>query len=354
MRSIWIACTLAITACGQNQDPLLWGGLKPGPYSIGYRSYFEFDPSRSFDAGGSVRPILVNMWYPAQHDASDRLRYGDYLKIPPLPQYPNFVSNLERFLLDTLSDDLFRKKWTKLNPNERRFAEVLLSKPIMAHRVARAATGKFPIILYHAGAAGSFEENSVMLEYLASHGYVVITSAFQSADGQHVSNNYVGPETSWHDLAFLLKHARSLPFTDASKVGAIGHSMGAQYLLEWLGQRPSPPLSAVVSLDTTLEYTPEDFEGHRSLRSRFASLKPVTAPVLVAASAERSPRFSTWDRYLREHTDVSIPHFKHGDFLVHGSLARAYNRQLAAEVRSSYDHLVVAVRSFLDAMLRGA
>jgi dienelactone hydrolase len=187
-----------------------------------------------------------------------------------------------------------------------------------------------------------------MCEYLASHGYVVMTSAFQSADGQHVSNNYNGPETSWSDLAFLLKHAQSLPFVDSSKAGAIGHSMGAQYLLEWLGQQPSPALNAVVSLDTTFEYTPEDYVGHRSLRNRFANLKPVKVPVLLAASADRSPRFATWDRYLTERTDLSIRHFRHGDFLVHGSLARAYNRKLAAEVRSSFDQLVVAVRSFFD------
>ena len=354
MRSLWVASALAIAAFGQKPDPLLWGGLKPGSYAIGYRSYFEFDSTRSFGAVGSVRPILVNMWYPAEAVGSVPLRYGDYLKIPPLPRHPNFVSNLERFLLDAVSEDLFRKKWTKVSPDARRFAEALLSKQTMAYRAPKAAEGKFPVILYHAGAGGSFEENSVMCEYLASHGYVVITSAFQSADGEHVSNNYGGPETSWSDLAFLLKHAQSLPFVDSSKAGAIGHSMGAQYLLEWLGQQPSPTLSAAVSLDTTLEYTPEDFEGHRSFRIRIASLKPVRVAVLVAASADRSPRFTTWDRYLPERADVSIRQFKHGDFLVHGSFARAYNRELAAEVRSGYDHLVVTTRSFFDAKLRGA
>ena len=241
-----------------------------------------------------------------------------------------------------------------MSPDARRFAKALLSKQTMAYRAPNPAKGKFPIILYHAGAAGSLEENSVMCEYLASHGYVVITSAFQSADGQHVSNNYGGPETSWSDLAFLLKHAHSLPFVDTSKAGAIGHSMGAQYLLEWLGQQPSPTLSAVISLDTTLEYTREDFEGHRSLRTRMETLKPVSVPVLVAASADRSPRFTTWDRYLPNREDVSIRHFKHGDFLLHGSLARVYSGDLAAEVREGYDHLVVTIRSFFDAKLRGA
>ena len=99
MRSLWVAFLLTIAAFGQNPDPLFWGGLKPGPYAIGYRSYFEFDSTRSFGASGSVRPVLVNMWYPAEAVGSDRLRYRDYLNIPPLPRYSTFIWSLNDFSL---------------------------------------------------------------------------------------------------------------------------------------------------------------------------------------------------------------------------------------------------------------
>jgi dienelactone hydrolase len=293
------------------------------------------------------------MWYPAETGGSKPFAYREYFTVPPLPRYPRFASRLEQFLLDTLSEDLFRKKRSKLSSREGKFLEVLLSTPTRAHRNAAPGEGRFPVLLYHTGAAGSFEDNSVMCEYLASHGYVVITSAFPSADGRHESNNYGGPETSWNDLSFLLEHARDLAFADVSNVGAIGHSMGAQYLLEWLGQ-PRSTLRAMVSLDTTLEYTPENYSGHRSLRKRLASLRPLEVPVLVAASAERHPNFATWNRYLPSRTDASIGYFRHGDFLLHGSQARAFSGEQASDVRRNYGRLVRVVGAFFDANLRKA
>jgi dienelactone hydrolase len=190
-----------------------------------------------------------------------------------------------------------------------------------------------------------------LCEYLASHGYVVMTSAFQSSDGEHMSNNYGGPQTSWADMTFLLAHARSLGFADAGNAGAFGHSMGAQYLLEWLG-RKHPSLRAVVSLDTTLEYTPENFPGHLDLRKRFAQMVSPKVPVLIAASADRRPNFSTWDRYLPCRAEAAVSYFSHNDFLFHGLLSLAFAREKADEVRGNYDQLGRTLRAFFDAYLR--
>ena len=38
-------------------------------------------------------------------------------------------------------------------------------------------------MIYHGGYGSSFEDNSVLCEYLASHGYVVFGSAFQDEKG---------------------------------------------------------------------------------------------------------------------------------------------------------------------------
>src|SRR5258708_4199225 len=52
--------------------------------------------------------------------------------------------------------------------------------------------------------------------------------------------------------------------------------------------------------------------------------------------------------------EAEIRYFKHNDFLLHGSLARAFNREQTAEVRRNYDRLAQTVRAFFDAHLRGA
>lgn len=352
MRPTLIASALISIGLAQAADSLLWGNLDPGRYAVGYRAYFEFDPHRHFGSRRRSRPVLVCVWYPAAAGSPEPMLYRQYLALPQLPQYPQFGSQLESFLLDTVSDDLFERKRVDLKPDERLFLDVLLRRSTLAHYNAAAAPGRFPIILYHSGAAGSYEDNSVLCEYLASRGFVVMTSAFQSPDGQHVSNNYGGPETSWADLTFLLASARKLPFADPLNAGGFGHSMGAQYLLEWIGQRKSP-LRALVSLDTTLEYTQGDFAGHRSLRQRLSRLRPPSIAVLIVASADRHPNFSTWDRYLPHRYEAAIPYFGHNDYLIHGSLARAFSRSRVAEVRRNYDHLAMTVGAFFDAHLRG-
>jgi dienelactone hydrolase len=340
-------------ACAQSPDPLLWDSLTPGAYAIGYRSYFELDRARRFGPENGPRPILINIWYPAEATDSAAVQYREYLEMPALARYPSFHSLMEPFLLDVVTDDIFEKKAADLNANERAFLETVRDAPTIAHRDAQPAGGRFPVILYHSGASGSYEDNSVICEFLASHGYVVMTSAFPYSDGVHMNNSRGSPKTSWADLAFLLAYARTLGFADTSRAGAFGHSMGAQYLLEWIGQ-PLTDMKALVSLDTTLEYTPEDLPGHLALRKRIAKLQPPRIPVLIAASADRNPRFSTWDRYLPHRFEASIRHFNHNDFVLHGSLARAFNHQKTEQVRRNYDRMARAICAFFDANLKQA
>ena len=352
MHCFLIASVLATVGWAQQPNALFWGGIRPGPYTVGYKSYFVLDYGRRYGADRGPRPVLVALWYPGEGTTARALQYRQYLTSPLLARYPRFGPTLEAFLLDTVSDDLFRKRRADLNPNESAFLEGMLSKPVLAGSDATPAKGPFPALLYHSGAAGSFEDNSVLCEYLASYGYVVMTSAFPSSDGQHVSNNYGGPKTSWDDLGFLLAHALKLGFVDPLKVGAFGHSIGAQYLVEWLGQRRTP-LRALVMLDSTLEYTADDDAAHRSLRKRLSLLRPSRLPVLAAASADASPNFSTWNRYLPCRADASIRYFRHNDYLLHGSLARTYSGEQMTDVRRNYDRLTQTVRAFFDAHLRG-
>ncbi len=353
MRFALIAAVVLAAGFAQQPDPLLWGNLVPGRYAVGYRSYWELDSTRRYGPGGGPRPILVIIWYPAAATNAKPLRYREYLTPPSPGRYPRLGPELEGFLLDAVSIDLFRKEHSALSRDEGAYLDKLMSKATLAHRDAAPAEGRFPFLLYHTGAAGSCEDNSVLCEFLASHGYVVTTSAFLSHDGQHVSNNHGGPETSWGDLGFLLKHARTLEFADPLNSGAVGHSMGAQYLLEWLGQR-HVPLRAMVSLDSTLEYTPHDYKGHGSLRKRLTRLRPAIVPVLIAASADRHPNFSTWDRCLPNRSEAVIRFFGHGDYLLHGSLARAFSREQFTEVRGNYDQLARTIRAFFDPHLKRA
>ena len=84
-------------------------------------------------------------------------------------------------------------------------------------RAATPSAGPFPLVVYHAGAGSSFEDNAWLCEELARHGFVVVGSAFSKADG---STFGIDARTgSARDMAFLVARARELPFVDWTRVG---------------------------------------------------------------------------------------------------------------------------------------
>src|SRR5215471_1595507 len=74
------------------QEPLLWGGLKPGPNVVGYRSLYLLDHTRQYDPEFATdptkppvhkpRPIYISVWYPAQKTDAKPMEYRQYLDVP--------------------------------------------------------------------------------------------------------------------------------------------------------------------------------------------------------------------------------------------------------------------------------
>jgi dienelactone hydrolase len=334
------------------QEPLLWGSLEPGPHAVGFTSSVLLDHSRKYDR--NRRPILMQCWYPALDAPGPPLVYADYLRVPSVAEQPLFAARLQTFVRAVVVDDLFHKAEADLPPAERDAWDRLLSTPTLARAGPPHAPGPFPVVLYHPGAGGSFEDNSVLFEYLASHGYVVVSSAFESPFPASVGNNLGGMERSGPDFDFLARAAAAWPFADGARLAVMGHSAGAQNLLQWIGS-PHCPARAAVSLDTTLEYTAEDFYGHKVVRDAMRKLTPPAIPVLLFAQANRDPRFTTFARYLRnsQHYEAAAAAVGHEDFVTHGFLGRTLRgAPEAAAIRRSYEEICRTILYFLDATLR--
>jgi len=62
------------------------------------------------------------------------------------------------------------KEFEQLNDEERAAWDALLATPVFATQNVAPAPGKFPVVIYHAGLGGTFDDNAVVYEYLASHG----------------------------------------------------------------------------------------------------------------------------------------------------------------------------------------
>lgn len=372
-----LAFLLALTAFPQSCfTQSLWNHLKPGPYPIGFRSSIEVDYSRrelTYPQLPSTklpnfRPILVAIWYPAAEASTMSMKYSDYLDTPALPEWLEFSQRLKQFGQETAQKTLFKKENLPLSQEELSSFNQIFQERSRASRNVLAAQKRFPVIFYHAGAGGSFEENAVLFEFLASHGYVVVSSAFQ-ANAMHVSNNMHFEHTEANDLRFLIQYSSQLPFVDIQKSAAIGHSAGAQFLLKFIGDRTSI-LQSMVSLDTTLEHTyskliQKEIRPFQKFRERFVKqlgeLTPPAVPVMLFSSLRADPNFSIFDPYLKNSSryEVILPDMRHDDYVTHGVLRSVLPSSNPGEekeltgIRQSYDNLCRLTLLFLDSVLKG-
>lgn len=325
----------------------LWGKLPPGPHAVGYKTCWQFDYSRRYNMtfddgttyapGKAPRPVLVNRWYPANAaGGARRMPHRDYLRIgsdaPPLAK---FSARLAEYNRAVLAKEVMGKPARELSGAEKSLLDQFLDTPTACVRDAAPARGPFPLVVYHAGAGSSFEDNSVLCEFLASHGFVVLGSAFQEQSGK--SFNTDNREGSAGDLDFLIAYARQLPGVDWGHVGLVGHSAGAQAALTYRS-RPGSAVDAVVSLDTT-----QDYRGVKDPLWTFTpqvlkNRKNFTCPLLMAAGPhaffELADSLQGAERYY-----LTIGDMGHNDYVSQGVIGkeRLYQLHLGEPGRAAAD-----------------
>jgi dienelactone hydrolase len=351
----WAVAVLLGSASGGWGQSAFWGELKAGKYPVGFRSLYQLDVARSYDADYPAtgrppvkkpRPIFLAIWYPAaaQHDTS--MVYRDYFRaVSEASPVPEFAQRLRRFTRDTACKYMMGKECEKLTEQERVAWEGLLATPVFATLNVAAAPGRFPVVIYHPGLGGTFDDNAVACEYLASQGYVVLSSAYQAADSSLLSiDGDLG--TSLEDLSFVLRYAATLPFADVSRVAGMGHGYGAEAMLAWRA-RPGSPLDAVVFLDSPVAYRPlEDFANFQAALERNRNS---TVPVAMFADQRRHPSWQRLDQYLQfaARYEASVEGMEHNDFVSQGASGKG------EAVRRSYEAVCEAILRFLNGHLKG-
>jgi dienelactone hydrolase len=366
MRMLLALLGLCCAVPAYGQEKVLWGSLRPGPYAVGFHSQYELDSTRAYDPDypktpGAApvkkpRPIFIAYWYPASAPQNSRMAYGEYLDAyQPGPAVADFAQRLSAYNREVTCAALAQQDpEVELAPAEEAACDAFLSTRTFAARDARPAAGRYPVIVYHAGLNGSYEDNSVLCEFLASHGYVVLSTAYANADASVATISW-DLSTTFADTAIVLRVAATLPFADTSRLGAVGHSFGAQATIAWHAE-PNSPLDAAVALDTTVEYGTLEWPGFAPLKVQLTRGWNGTAPVLLFASSEKSPRFDSFDTYLRfaSRYEASVASLEHQDYISHGAVGKTLHLDpaKAAAVRLSYDRVCTHTWKFLDAYVK--
>jgi hypothetical protein len=204
---------------GVDADLLPLSGVPPGPHAVGFRHHVLRDSSRTYrtaptdepQAGG--RPIAVSLWYPAAASSNAlRMTVGDYAKLDDVREAATPVMNAS-----------------------------------MSAVQGAAPIGRWPLVLFpHTGPAAE----SVMAEFIASHGFVVAGLPSRDAEVGPYRLSVANIDAIGRDLAFVTQALRRESFVDARPPAVLGMSNGALGAIAL--ELQAGPLAGIISLDGTI------------------------------------------------------------------------------------------------------
>ncbi len=241
-------------------DP--WGPLEAGPYSIGFRVDFLIDAEGSLDAAdwgweaGDGRPLRLFVWYPAAtaegENASAGMSVGEYIggdeESATVWEVPEQFAEYDRVLRDWDADVLRRQ----FSPSTEALLRKAREMGFRARLEASIAEGSFPLVIHSLGRRNYQQENLLLWEYLASHGYVVVVLpqvGANTTDDRFPRFNVPAMRLQAADMAFAMDRMLDSPEFKLGRVGAVGHSLGGMAEAFLAAERKE--VCALVGLDAS-------------------------------------------------------------------------------------------------------
>ncbi|MEP5912326.1 MAG: prolyl oligopeptidase family serine peptidase, partial [Flavobacteriaceae bacterium] len=333
--------------------------LVHGKYTVGFQHYTTADSTRTYRRVNDftnhriARPIPISVWHPSSQKMNDKkqLEVLDYLQILKEEEEWEYLPNGQ--ILNWFY-------YANSTENQKHLKE----KTKAYHSEAPFANGKFPVIVYAPSFQASSIENFALCEYLASHGYIVISSPSRGTTTRWFSNNYAKEiETQARDVEFLLKEIAKFPIADAEKIAAMGFSFGG--LSNMLAQMRNKNIKAVVSLDGTERYQYSLLE-----KSPFFHKENIDVPYIHMAqkdiplkvleedniNAELNTRFDLFDSITKSKVyRLKFQNLTHSYFSTLGVLFEKRDKRQDksdSEIMESYKWLSTYTLNFLGAFLK--
>ncbi|MFC0136265.1 dienelactone hydrolase [Massilia eurypsychrophila] len=366
MRPIVLIAALFISTSA-HADTYFQFDLNVGPYSVGLRVLQQYDHSRVYrtrfdvltgraNSGERARPVQALVWYPARQGGK-AVTYLDYVRT---------MATEEDLAITPQEIELRTSAWIEAR-SKRMDKEVLqreLRQVMWATRDAKPAAGKFPVVVYAPSRSAPAHENVEMCEFLASQGYVVISSADMGTRTRAMNTDREGLETGAADVRFLISTAHTLPQADTSRIGVVGFSWGG--LINVAAAASDDRIGAVVSLDGSVRSYPKFIDGGAEALA-YVTPARVAVPFLFIGARPKSveqlassPDMSLAYSFINsmKYSDVYVASMQpmiHRDFsswsqrLSAPDPAQPYTRR---EALTAYEWTVRYVHQFLDAYLK--
>jgi pimeloyl-ACP methyl ester carboxylesterase len=207
---------------------------------VGFTPFQLEDQSRRYGER-ATRPIDVSLWYPIERGSARKapIRFSEYVVLYT-KDAATPAARIDRYRRQAFPND-----------SEADFRR-LLESSTFAHRGARQAPGRFPLIIYAPGYAATPLTHTPTAEYLASHGYIVAMSPSQGQSPSGMTFDIDGQEQQIRDIELTLGSLRARAGVDRSRIALIGFSFGGGSAV--LAAMHDPEVRAVVSLDGTIAF----------------------------------------------------------------------------------------------------
>lgn len=188
-----VATTLLTTPPPEFADRFL-NSVEWGPYPVGVTTTTFVDHQRTDAYTKEDRTLVTEIWYPATDDSRNL----------PKNKFSNFIPGGVTPQFDTLIKVALKKPVAEID-------EIFWNHSV---RDARVREGKYPLIIFSHGNRGIRNQNTFWCDYLASHGYIIVSAdhtanaAVSVIKGKPIFFQAKERENSWHDrpkdMIFLL------------------------------------------------------------------------------------------------------------------------------------------------------
>ncbi|WP_238858011.1 alpha/beta hydrolase [Poritiphilus flavus] len=212
-----------------------------------------------------LREIPISIWYPAQGEFStaSSMLVLDYMHI--LKEEEEWENLPDEHILNW-----FYYPNTETNQSH-------LEEKVKATLGANELAGSFPTVIYAPSYQASSIENFALCEYLASHGFIVVSSPSRGAETRFFEGGTANDmETQARDIEFLIKESLNLEHIDKNAIATMGFSFGG--LSNVLAQARNGLIKANVSLDGSVRYQYPTLK-----KSPFFSIEKVNVPFIHMA-----------------------------------------------------------------------
>ncbi|WP_158594639.1 tetratricopeptide repeat protein [Ulvibacterium marinum] len=281
-----------------------------GNYGVGFQTFNILDKSRSFSLDrnspgmGSdktiFRPIQVCVWYPAEAVDKSPMKYDEYFFL--------MAHETGKIDLSKTSRDSLLENFLETEQVDTKILEKELKVNMRAiENAAPNTTQKFPVLIYGPSWSSSAYENALLSEFLASHGYVVISSPSVGPEKRDMPISRIGVETQARDMEFLFSILDTLPNADTDRVAIAGFSLGGLSNVLMMARNSS--VDAWIGIDPSIHEAYDFFED-----SPYEDYRRFSKPTLFINSLGYMNELPFYDKLVYSDAYmVNLPQLEHTD-----------------------------------------